>query len=267
MPIIYKGRDITHLVTGGTNVRTKNIHAPVGLAIRGSPDGDHPSCDWERSNSFGITIGNIDLGHFYKPTYTDFYNDADVNLPEGVNAVKVFCIGGGGGGAGGNGGHRNWNRERGNYVASWNGGYYNRYTRYDAPSNGNNGAFGNYGQHAMGHYGRDANIFRVRIGNGGHGGNGGYQQDGPSGTSGNSGGSGNATQFTIGGSTLTAHGGNGGHGTTGNRYGNTTNPAYNAPPGTPPYSSNGGNGGRTSTWHGEQGGGGNRGFCRVYYLY
>jgi len=154
MPILYKGRDIANIVKDGTNVRTRDIYGPSGITIRGAPQGQDPTCGWESPYAFGITVGNRDLATYYKASYDDYGNSRDVNIPEGVNALKVFCIGGGGGGAGGNGGHRNYNRPRDNL--NWNGNW-NHYTQHDAPSNGNNGAYGNYGEYRIGEFVRQGN--------------------------------------------------------------------------------------------------------------
>ena len=276
MPITFKNRDISTLISGGTNNQVTSTTDTDGrVCMTGIPTGESTKYPWENPYPFGITIGNKDLSTMYRARFTDYRDTVNnINIPDGVNAVKVFCIGGGGGGAGGNGGHRNTHRKRGNCSGSnmnrnwnWNSPYCNYYDEWDAPVTGNLGAYGKYGEHKMGEFGRDGNTFTIQIGNGGHGGGGGEWRRGDNGTAGGSGGSGNATQFIMGGKTLISNGGGGGYGTLGNWLPTTTNPQYNTPSGTPEYSSQGGNAGQTSHNNGNSGGTGNKGFCRVYFLY
>jgi hypothetical protein len=283
MPIRYKTRDIVTMIQGGTNNSTRVIERG-GFYLRGAPAGENPEKNWEdkpwdSADPFGITIGGKDLSCFYKAAYIDYYNtNNETYIPDGVNRVKVICIGGGGGGSGGNGGHRNTYRKRGNCSGSnmnrnwnWNSPYCNYYDAWEDPSNGNVGKCGSYGQYVKNEFNRDGvNTFQVQIGEGGGPGNGGRWQKGGVGTPGNSGGNGNATQFRMGSKSLVANGGAGGEGTTNNSFPNTINPAavYNDGPNPPSqYIRTGGNAGNTSTDNGYSGGAGNRGFCRVYFLY
>jgi hypothetical protein len=268
MPIMVKGRDIVNMVQGGRNHETFNIGTSSGFT-----KGDNPTSSWEYPSPFGITIEGRDLSVYYKAQHRDYSNSVnDQHIPEGVNQLKVFCIGGGGGGSGGNGGHKTYNREKGNWVGSnmnrnfrWNQSYWNYYTKEGPPSNGNVGSHGGYGGYNSGVFNRNSNTFNVVIGNGGGGGNGGYYQDGNQGTSGNSGAGGNMTRFNIGSENLDAGGGGGGYGTV-NNYSQYP-PPFNAPGDRPSFSFSAGFGGNKSTGTGGQGGQGNRGFCRVYFLY
>ena len=268
MPITYKGIDIIHMVKDGTNVRTKNI-GHNGHSLNGAPWGAYSVGWWDKPRNFGITIGGLDLAHFYMPSYRDHYSSENgIAIPDGVNALKIFCIGGGGGGSGGNSGHRNTYRVRTGW--NWRGAHYNYGDAWHNPSNGNIGAYGQYGQYSIGELNRNANTYNVEIGNGGHGGGGGGFRNGGIGNPGGSGGQGNATVANLGGATVVAGGGQGGYGTNDNRGGrSTTKPAYDPPGGLPgpPYRIQGCNAGNTSTGNGGGGGGGSRGFCRVYYLY
>lgn len=275
MPIQYKGRDISNIVKSGSNIRTQNIPSIKDAPdyIEGAPYGEKPTLSWENPNSFGITVGGKDLSTYYKANYVDYTNSVtDITIPEGVNMLKVFCIGAGGGGSGGNGGHRNWNRETGycygpnmNRNFNWNDAYCDHYTRYDDPANGNIGAYGEFGKYEYGEFPREGNTYRIQLGYGGQGGSGGNYQEGGSGNSGNDGNAGNATEFIMGRQTLLANGGAGGPGTNSNQE--KVQKALEFPKDKPEHTVTAGTPGLTSTESGFSGNTGHSGFCRVYYLY
>jgi hypothetical protein len=228
--------------------------------VIGAPQGDRPDVPWEACDPFGITLGGVDLANLYKARYLDFNNSVQVDIPPGVNALKVFCIGGGGGGSGANGGTHTWNRVEGR--VKWHPIY-----------SGNNGAFGEYGEYKQERFAREANTFSIQIGNGGAGGNGGKfilevwaGQGGP----GRSGAHGNATEFKIGEKSLFAKGGRGGVATSQYVAPNSLNKYFNTPDKSPPYTFRSGDAGKSTLERlvdGGKGGDGNKGFCRVYFLY
>jgi len=266
MPITFKGIDIINMIKKGSNSSTRNIAYGDAL-LKGAPQGADPAGEWDVPHPFGISIGGRDLCYFYMAEYRDHDNSQDnISIPDGVNALKIFCIGGGGGGSGGNSGHRNQYRAQGSMNWNFN---YNYYDAWHNPSNGNIGAYGQYGQYTTGELNRNANTYNVQIGNGGGGGDGGNFRNGGIGNPGSSGGRGNDTVANLGGGTVVGSGGNGGYGTNDNRGSSTTNPAYTSPGGLPrnPNTIQGGDCGNTSTGNGGGGRVGSKGFCRVYFLY
>lgn len=268
MPITFKGIDIVNMVKGGTNVHTKNIKHN-GHTLKGAPDGINSVGEWDKPHNFGITIGGRDLAYYYMPEYRDHYDSENgISIPDGVNALKIICIGGGGGGSGGNSGHRNTYRVRTGY--NWRNANYNYGDAWHDPSNGNIGSYGGYGKYITGELNRNANTYKIQIGNGGRGGRGGDFRNGGIGNPGFTGDRGNDTVVTVGDGTVVGGGGDGGNGTNDNRGWDTTSPYYKDHPAgfpAPPYRMQGGNAGNTSTGNGGEGGIGSKGFCRVYYLY
>jgi hypothetical protein len=90
------------MIQGYSNVRPDKF---IGF-----PRGDNFTSSLVKPNDFGFKVLNTtnnvyeDLSNSYTAKYFDYSDDGNGNIPDGVNKMYVFKVNGGGGGSGGNGG-------------------------------------------------------------------------------------------------------------------------------------------------------------------
>jgi hypothetical protein len=288
-----KEYDISSMIQpGNTNsivVNAFGVNFPAGTS----------DTAWSRPNPFGYTIQNVDISQYYTAKYLDFNSPSNGSLPDGVNHIKVICIGGGGGGQGGGGGYTKSTTTPGTFVESnmnpgnknpGNDDSYNQFgftinyrnaptynfptynigfdnqptTNYGPDYGGNNGYSGGNGAYAS--YDIDAtNIqknYSITIGGGGGGGSGSNGNDANYGSVGSDGGSGNSTNLSISGSNYNANGGSGG-----SSYAQSVSHPTDRPAISSGNAGGGGGGGYSMNGAGSRGSDGSSGYCRVYFLY
>jgi hypothetical protein len=287
-------KSIQDIIEASSITPLSNI-SPYFINFSGTSQPADANTGYFKPNNFGFTIAGNDVSQYFQAIYDEYNSVGSFNktIPQGVNQVKVICVGSGGGGGGGGGGrYRNnaWGGSNRRSSVGGAGGGGGGYTIGSLPVSagdileirvpsggnggnggaGNNAGNGNRGDSGSSAYVKNLTSFLELIANGGTYGDGGAGGTNSGTSTAGSGGTGNLT---------TGNGGNSGNASSdgdkpgpagsGGTINNSSGwPIFQQSSG-PNVIGGGGNGGGGGHGSGSGGPGssGGPGFCRVYYLY